>query len=161
MVNRDMEEAAPERDTELRVFDLMRQPVEMIDPDQSVRAAAFQMAKRGIGFLPVCEDERAIGVLTDRDITVRVVAAGLDTETTRVRKVMTRRVFGCPSNASLWEAGRLMRASGVRRLVVTDSATYMVIGVISMADLDPMPSHARSAPSEEHLGQGRDRDTEH
>ena len=135
MLNRHTTKAALPRRPDLRVSDLMSQPVEMIDPTRSVRGAASQMAERGVGFLAVCDDERAVGVLTDRDITVRVVALGLDAASTQVREVMTRHVFGCSSSTSLWEAHRLMRTNGVRRLVVTDSATYMVIGVISMADL--------------------------
>jgi CBS domain-containing protein len=148
-------ETAIARHPEACVFDVMRQPVEIIEPTQSVRGAASRMAERGVGFLAVCEEGKAVGVLTDRDITVRVVATGIDPATTPIREVMTKRVFGCPPNAALWEAHRLMRDSGVRRLVITDSTTYKVIGVIAMDDLSSMASQMASAGPEGPLGRRR------
>jgi CBS domain-containing protein len=134
--------APPHR--ELRVFDLMSQPPETIEPSTCVRNAAAQMAGRKIGFLPVCEGGGALGVLTDRDITVRVVAVGLDPISTQVQEVMTRPVYGCAAEASLSEARRIMQINLVRRLVITDSA-YRVVGVLALDDLNALPQ--AQAPS--------------
>jgi CBS domain-containing protein len=144
----EREAAAQQRD--LRVSDLMRQPVEVVEPSTSVRNAAAQMAGRGVGFLPVCEGGGAVGVLTDRDIAVRVVAVGLDPILTLVDQVMTRRVHRCLADAPLSEARRAMEANRVRRLVVTDSA-YRVVGVLSVDDWKALPASqdlpfAKNAP---------------
>src|SRR6185295_17831408 len=137
----------PARYRELRVFDLMRQPPETIDVGASVRAAASQMAGRGIGFLPVCEGGGAVGALTDRDVTVRVVAVGLDPLTTSVSQVMSRPVYRCAAETTIAEARRMMEANLVRRLVVTDSS-YRVIGVLSLDDLNALPEESDVSTSE-------------
>ena len=126
---------------ELRAFDVMSHPPETIETDASVYDAASQMAISGIGFLPVCEAGGAVGVLTDRDVTVRVVAVGRDPRTTRVRDVMTRPVYRCFADTLLSEARQMLRANCVRRLVVTDPA-YRVVGVLSIDDLKALASRA-------------------
>jgi CBS domain-containing protein len=137
----------PAKHRDLRVFDLMGQPPETIEVGASVRAAASQMAGRGIGFLPVCEGGGAVGVLTDRDVTVRVVAVGLDPLTTSVSQVMSRPVYRCAAETTVAEARRMMEANLVRRLVVTDSS-YRVIGVLSLDDLNALPDEQRGPTSE-------------
>jgi CBS domain-containing protein len=107
------------------------------------------MGGSGIGFLPVCEGGGAVGVLTDRDVTVRVVAVGLDPLATTVGQVMTRPVYRCAADATVAKELHLMKANVVRRLVVTD-ASYRVVGVLSIDDLNALPAarDSRSATSE-------------
>ena len=76
----------------MQLKDVMTPEVEVIAPEASIYEAAEKMSHRDIGPLPVCEGERLVGMLTDRDITVRAVAAGRDPRTTQVREVMTPNV---------------------------------------------------------------------
>ena len=73
----------------MQLKDMMTPGVEVIAPEASIYEAAEKMRHRDIGPLPVCDGERLIGMLTDRDITVRAVAAGRDPLTTPMREVMT------------------------------------------------------------------------
>ena len=77
---------------------------------------------------------RVVGIITDRDITVRAVARGLDPNRTRVEEVMTPDVLSCSSEAEVAEACELMERRQVRRLLVTD-ATDAPIGIVSLGDI--------------------------
>lgn len=88
-----------------------------------------------IGPLPVCDGDRIVGMVTDRDITTRPVAAGRDPGATTVREVMTaERIVYCRSDQSLDEAVRLMEEHQVRRLPVIDEQKRLV-GIIALADV--------------------------
>ena len=82
----------------MQLKEIMTPHVEVIAPEASIYEAAQKMSHLDIGPLPVCEGERLVGMLTDRDITVRAVAAGRDPVTTHVREVMT-------PDAGLWVRG--------------------------------------------------------
>ena len=73
----------------MQLQDVMTPAVEVIAPEASISEAAEKMSHRDIGPLPVCDGERVVGLLTDRDITVRAVAAGRDPRMTHVRDIMT------------------------------------------------------------------------
>jgi CBS domain-containing protein len=117
-----------------RVRDVMTPGVEVIRPDATLREAAAAMKTRDIGPLPVCDGGRLVGVLTDRDITVRAIAAGEDLTAVRVRDVMTLEVITCFDDQPVTEAARLMRERQVRRLPVLDRAERLV-GMVSLGDL--------------------------
>ena len=109
--------------------------VDTAAPHESIRAAAQRMIARGVGTLVVTDaQDRAVGILTDRDVTVRVVAALRDPETTRVSEVMTDIVHTGFEDLPIGAALTLMRAEAVRRLVVVgrDGA---VIGIVSLDDI--------------------------
>jgi CBS domain-containing protein len=104
-------------------------------PHESVRAAAQRMIARGVGTLVVTDaQERAVGILTDRDVTVRVVAAMRDPATTRVSEVMTDVVHTGFEDMPIWAALGLMRAETIRRLIVVRK-DGTVIGVVSLDDI--------------------------
>lgn len=113
---------------------LTRAP-ESIAPDDPVQLAAVRMREANIGFLPVCDAERTVvGVLTDRDLAVRLVAEGKPA-TTPVRELMTEEdLVACRPDDDLEEVGRLMREHGVARVLVTDEQDHLV-GVVSLADV--------------------------
>jgi CBS domain-containing protein len=118
----------------MRVKDLMTCPAETVGASESVRAAAQRMRGTDVGLLPVVSEGQIVGIVTDRDITVRGTAEGRDPDRTRVRDVMTPQVITCSPDDEVSEAARLMVHKAIRRLLVVDSFGRL-IGVISVDDL--------------------------
>jgi len=118
----------------MRVKEIMTQGVDTVAPDATVKDAAQKMEQLDIGPVPVCDGERLMGMLTDRDITVRVVAQGCDPATTKVREVMTSDVVYCFEDQDVQEAARLMEQQQIRRLPVLNRNKWLV-GIISLGDL--------------------------
>lgn len=117
------------------VADVIHEGVQTVTPDDRVKHAAVVMEACEIGPLPVCENHRLIGMVTDRDITVRAVATGRDPNTTTVREVMTAdQLVTCRSDQALEEGVELMREHQVRRLPVVD-ADRRVVGIVALADV--------------------------
>src|SRR5262245_19709030 len=102
------------------VKEIMTRDVQVIHPDHTLQEAAEKMKALNVGPLPVCEEGRLIGIITDRDITVRATAEGTDSWTEKVRDVMTREVVYCYEDHNVQDAARLMKDNQVRRLVVLD-----------------------------------------
>lgn len=117
-----------------KVRDLMTTDVESLEPSDSVEEAARKMRLFDVGLFPVCEADRVVGVLTDRDITVRVIAEGRDPSTTRVSDVMSREVASVSEDAELGEAVHILAKHRVRRLPVLDRRGRLV-GLISIGRL--------------------------
>jgi CBS domain-containing protein len=122
------------------VGQIMHAPVECVGDHESCREAAMRMAKRSVGFLPVCarvsiDEAHVCGVLTDRDLVVRLMACDLDPDTTDVREVMTRRVVCCSTADNVAEAQRLMMAENVRRLPVIHPKSHTLVGLLSVDDI--------------------------
>lgn len=119
----------------MRLSHIMTGGVQTVGPGASLAEAAKKMASQDIGSLPVCSGERKLlGIITDRDITVRAVARGLDPIETKVQDVMTREVLSCRSDSPIEAACELMEARQVRRLVVIDEKDAP-IGIVSLGDL--------------------------
>lgn len=119
----------------MKLSNIMTGGIETIAPQASLAEAAKKMASQDIGSLPVCaERRRVVGIITDRDITVRAVARGMDPNHTRVEEVMTRDVLCCTSEADVEQACELMEKRQVRRLLVTDGAD-LPIGIVSLGDI--------------------------
>jgi CBS domain-containing protein len=119
----------------MRLGDLMTGAIQTVAPGASLAEAAKKMASQDIGSLPVCSDKRKlVGIITDRDITVRAVARGLDPNQTRVQDVMTREVLSCRADSAVEDACELMESRQVRRLVVTDGEGAP-IGILSLGDI--------------------------
>jgi CBS domain-containing protein len=105
-----------------------------IDADSPVLSAAVKMHALDLGALPVVAHGRLVGMLTDRDITVRVTALGRDATRTTVREVMTPGAITCFDEDELEAAAATMARDGVRRLVVLD-ADLRAVGMLSVADI--------------------------
>jgi CBS domain-containing protein len=119
----------------MTIADICRCEVDTAAPHESVRTAAQRMIARGVGTLVVTDaQDRVVGILTDRDVTVRVVAAMRDPESTRVSEVMTGIVHTCHEDMPMAEALALMRAEAVRRLVVV-RRDGTVIGIVGLDDV--------------------------
>jgi CBS domain-containing protein len=117
------------------VKDVMTPGAECIRPGNSLHEAAQKMRNLDVGPLPVCGDnDRLVGMITDRDITVRAVAEACDPRTTTVKDVMTPDVVYCFEDQDVQEAARLMKAHQIRRLVVLNRDKRLV-GIVSLGDL--------------------------
>jgi CBS domain-containing protein len=108
--------------------------VEVIHPDATLHEAAEKMKSLDVGPIPVCDGDRLVGMVTDRDITVRATAEGRDPNTTRVRDVMTPDIIYCFEDQDVEEAARIMGEQQIRRLVVLNRDKRLV-GIVSLGDL--------------------------
>ncbi len=116
------------------VNDVMTRTVETIGPDATLEQAAARMNERGIGALPVRDGDRLIGMITDRDITVRAMAKGLDPAQATVREAMTQGVIVCHQVQTIRDAADLMERYRIRRLPVLNNEDHLV-GIVSLDDL--------------------------
>jgi CBS domain-containing protein len=112
----------------------MTRDPQIIDPETTLQRAAELMDDLRVGLLPVCEAGRLIGVVTDRDITVRGTAAGQRPGETKVADVMTSDLRWCFEDEDIADAERLMRDAQIRRLPVLDQ-NRKIVGVLSLGDL--------------------------
>ena len=116
------------------VRDVMTRKAEWIGPETTLQDAAKKMRDKEIGSLLVGEDDRIIGMVTDRDIACRGVAQNLNPATTPVRKVMTEKIVWCFDDQEVEDAAHLMEGKKVRRLAVMNRKKRMV-GLLSVDDL--------------------------
>ena len=118
----------------MKLRDVMTNPVIRIHPDESVAVAARTLAHYNIGALPVCgSDGRMCGLVTDRDIVTRCLAAGRSPEATSVREVMTGGVIAAQPDMNTGAAAHLMGRKQIRRLPVVDNGR--LCGMVSLGDL--------------------------
>ncbi len=116
------------------VSELMSNNLITISPDEPASLAARLLYRHNIGSVPVCtEDGKLKGVVTDRDIVLRCVAAENDPETTPVREIMTRGLVTINPNADVREAAQKMAEAQVRRLPVVEAGK--LVGYLSIGDL--------------------------
>jgi len=116
------------------VKDVMTRHAEWIGPETTLLDAAKKMHDKEIGSLPVGENDRLIGMVTDRDIACRGVAQNLTPANTPVRKVMTEKIVWCFDDQAIEDAAHLMEGKKVRRLAVMNREKRMV-GLLSVDDL--------------------------
>jgi len=114
--------------------EIMTSPVATVAPDTSLTEAAGKMLALDIGLLPVSNGRGIVGILSDRDITIRAVAKGMDPGRTTVQEVMTNEVVTCPVESDVKAACSLMEEKQVRRLLVMDGDDSP-IGIISLGDI--------------------------
>ncbi len=118
----------------MKVKDVMTEHAACISPDDPIQAAAQKMKNLDVGPLPVCENDRLVGIVTDRDIVVRGVCDACDATTTKVKDVMTRHIIYCFEDQEIEEAAELMRTKKIRRLAVLNRQKRLV-GIVSLGDL--------------------------
>ena len=117
-----------------KVGEIMTRSVAVVQQDDSLQQAAQKMKTLNVGSLPVCDGDAMVGVVTDRDIAVRGVAAGMVPQEARVSDVMTADVRWCSETDGVEQAMELMGEAQVRRLAVLDESRK-IVGVISLGDL--------------------------
>lgn len=118
----------------MKVREVMTREVAVVHPDSTLQEAADRMRQLNVGPLPVCDNDQLVGMITDRDITVRSTAEGLDPWTAQVREAMTADVVCCCEDDDVAEAARLMEEKHVRRLLVLDR-NQRLVGIVSRGDL--------------------------
>ena len=135
-----------------KVRDIMSRDVHVVNPDDSVQDAAKQMRSHDVGFLPVCDGQRLVGTLTDRDIAIHVVAEGKDPRKTKVKDLAQHGVTWCYEDQSPDDAANMMKDKEVRRIMVIDRNSKQLVGVVSVGDLATKDSSKSSGSVMEKTG---------
>ena len=126
-----------------KLKDLMSRDVKVVSPDMSIQDAAKQMREGDFGMLPVGENDRMIGTITDRDIAMRAVADGKDSST-KVRDVMSEGIDWVFEDETVEDAAKMMSQRQVRRLPVVDRNKRLV-GIVALGDFAVESSEIRPA----------------
>lgn len=117
----------------MEIKDIMTHPVVAIHPDENVEVAARTMAQYNIGALPVCANGKLRGMLTDRDIVTRCLAANRVPGNTQVRQIMTEQVTSVRPDVDTGVAAHLMGRLQIRRLPVVENG--QLCGMVSLGDM--------------------------
>jgi CBS domain-containing protein len=118
----------------MKIKEVMTSGVECVRPETTLQEAAAKMKSLNVGPLPVCEGDRPVGIVTDRDIVVRAISEGRDPRTTRIQDVMSRDVVTVKETDDVKDAARLMKDRQIRRVVVVGAA-QQVVGIVSLGDI--------------------------
>jgi CBS domain-containing protein len=118
----------------MTIEQIMTQKVECIEPTMPIAKAAEKMRELDIGFLPICENDKLVGTVTDRDITIRSVAQGRDPRLAPVSEIMTQSVFYCYEGDEVDHVARYMQEKEVRRMLILNRQKRLV-GVVSLGDI--------------------------
>ena len=118
----------------MQIQEVMSKTAMVIDPNTTIRDVAAKLRAEDIGALPVGENDRLIGLVTDRDIVMRAVAEGKSPANTTARQVMSENVYYCFEDEDVEQAAKVMAERQVRRLPIVNRDKRLV-GVVSLADL--------------------------
>ena len=115
-----------------------------VEPNESAAVAARLLSRFNVGALPVCtKDGRLRGMVTDRDIVLRCVAADDDAQTVKVSDIMTRRIYSVDAQESIQNASALMARRQVRRLPVEEGGK--LVGMVSLGDVAKLQDYTTEA----------------
>ena len=118
----------------MQIREIMTRDVQVVSPDDTIRRAARLMDDLNVGVLPVCEGPKLVGLVTDRDITVRATSAGRAPDECKVSEVMTDEPRYCYEDDVVGDVSRLMGNVQIRRIPVLDSGDRL-IGIVSLGDI--------------------------
>ena len=118
----------------MRIAEIMTRDPEVVPSDIFLKDAALKMQQLDVGMLPISDGDRLVGMLTDRDITVRGTAKGRDPTKTQVHEVMTPEVVYCFEDQEVSEAAKLMQEKQIRRLPILNQEKRLV-GIVSLGDV--------------------------
>jgi CBS domain-containing protein len=136
------------------VSEVMTRDVDLVAPDTTLQDVARKMRERDIGSLPVVEDEKLVGMVTDRDIVVNVIADSGDCTSARAREAMSERLLYCYDDQSVDEVLANMGDVQVRRLPVVNRSKRLV-GIVSLGDLAKQGSSRRSGEALKGISESR------
>jgi CBS domain-containing protein len=119
----------------MKLNEIMSKDVQVIHPDETLQIAAQKMRDHDIGFLPVCEGDRLVGVVTDRDLALRGIAAGVNSKAMLGRDLMTSPIIYCFDDQDVDEAANLMEKHQIRRVAVLSRDEKRLVGVVSLGDI--------------------------
>ena len=135
----------------MHIRDIMTLNPRFVSPDDSIQTAAQIMRDEDTGVVPVCDNGRTVGIITDRDIVVRAIAEGQASRT--VRDIATTDVIAARPDMSTREAAELMAEHQVRRLPVVDGGR--LVGIVSIGDLAVKEAKdSRVGDTLEHISEG-------
>ena len=118
----------------MQVKDAMHRGATWVGPETTLNELAKKMRDEDIGSIPIGENDRLIGMVTDRDIALRGMADGRDVQSLTARDVMTSPIIYCRAEEDIGDAIRIMEGEGVRRLPVIDENKRMV-GILALGDI--------------------------
>jgi CBS domain-containing protein len=128
-----------------KVSEVMTRGVEVVRPDETLQRAAQMMDDLNVGSLPVCDGDRLVGMITDRDITVRATAAGIAPGEATVSEVMTAQTRWCTESQTTEEVMQQMADVQIRRVPVLNE-DHELVGIVSLGDLATrQPGHIDEA----------------
>ncbi len=116
------------------IANVITRRVVVVRPDETIQRAAQLMSQLNVGSLPVYDGVQLQGIVTDRDITVRATALGLDAGSTQVSEVMSAQTLSCNEDDQIDDVLKLMGDAQVRRLPVLDRSRE-IVGIVSLGDL--------------------------
>lgn len=117
------------------IREVMTPDVQTISPQETVQRAAQLMDELNVGAIPVCDGDRLVGMITDRDITVRSVAAGQSPDQTFVGDVMSTDVRTCHTDEEVDDVLDKMGDVQIRRVPVLDAQSKQLVGIVSLGDI--------------------------
>jgi len=118
----------------MKVKEIMSSPVETINSDEMITKAAEKMKSLDVGVLPVMKRDKIVGVITDRDIVVRVIAEKLNPQNNPVSKAMTTDIVCCSEDMDMEDAAKMMEDKQVHRLLVLGNDNT-ISGILSISDI--------------------------
>lgn len=127
----------------MKVRDIMSKDVACLRSDDSIERAAQLMKQYNCGSIPVCTQDKLIGIVTDRDIALRSVASGEDVTAQRVGDIMTDSVVFANPELDVNDAARLMSERQIRRLPIVENNS--LIGIVALGDISLEPACQDSA----------------
>jgi CBS domain-containing protein len=118
----------------MRIREIMTTNVECVSPDTGIQELANKMKMLDVGFVPICENDRLVGTVTDRDIVIRGLAGGKDINRQKSSDIMTQNVFWCYEDQDVKEVAEQMRDKDVRRMLILNKGKRLV-GIVSIGDI--------------------------
>jgi CBS domain-containing protein len=118
----------------MKLREVMTRNPEVVQPTATLEEAARKMDRLDVGPLPVCDGDRLVGLVTDRDITVRATSAGKDPRSATVAEAMTKDLVYCFEDQDVNDAARMMEEKQIRRVPVL-SREHRLVGIISLGDV--------------------------
>ncbi|WP_291583342.1 CBS domain-containing protein [Clostridium sp. UBA6640] len=117
----------------MKINDVMTKEIVKVNSNEPINKAAKMMKEHDIGAVPVYDNDKVIGIITDRDIVVRAIADEKNSQNTTIREVMTSNPVCLNSDEAVTEAARVMSERQIRRIIVKDNEE--VKGIVSLGDL--------------------------
>ena len=127
----------------MKVRDVMTSSVDWVTPETSVVEVAQLMKKDDVGSIPICNENRLIGIITDRDIVLKVVAAGKNTNDISAKEIMSTDIISVSADQDVHEAADLMSEYQIRRLPVVENGN--LVGIVAIGDLAIEKDHINEA----------------
>jgi len=121
----------------MKIRDIMTKDVATLNPNDSVEHAAELMKEYNVGSIPVCNEDKVIGIVTDRDIAIRSVAEGENAERQIVRSIMSSNPVVANPEMDVHDAAKLMADKQIRRLPIVEN--NHVVGIVALGDLAVQP----------------------